>query len=100
MAISDNIINDTSTESAVTQLFGAWQSEGVALSEGLHAHLPQKDIEKKSKFNGAKSGCKKKINRTYLIFILWAKCRPIKFVLQQGLFCVFTNCQSYSIYIY
>jgi hypothetical protein len=33
----------------------------MALSRGLHAHLPQKDIEKKRKFNGAKSGRKKKI---------------------------------------
>jgi hypothetical protein len=33
----------------------------MALSGGLHAHLPQKDIEKKSKFDGGKSGHKKKI---------------------------------------
>ena len=30
----------------------------MALSGGLYAHLSQKDIEKKSKFNGAKSGRK------------------------------------------
>ena len=32
----------------------------MALSRGLHAHLLQKDIEKKSNFIRAKSGCKKK----------------------------------------
>ena len=31
---------------------------GVALSGGLHAHFLQKDIEKKSKFDGGKSGSK------------------------------------------
>ena len=45
--IASTETNDTSTESSVTQLFGAWKSEGVALSGGLHAHLPQKDIETK-----------------------------------------------------
>ena len=45
--------NDTSTESTDTQLSGAGKSEGVALSRGLHAHLPRKDIEKK-KFNRGK----------------------------------------------
>jgi hypothetical protein len=39
--------NDTSKGSSDTQLFGAGKSGGVALSGGLHAHLPQKDIEKK-----------------------------------------------------
>ena len=39
--------NDTSTESSDTQLFAVWKSEGVALSRGIHAHLLQKDIEKK-----------------------------------------------------
>ena len=39
--------NDTSTERSDTELFGAGKSEGVALSRGLHPHLPQKDIEKK-----------------------------------------------------
>jgi hypothetical protein len=68
--------------------------KGVALSGGLHANLPQKDIERKNKFNWAKSGCKKKFNRANLTLILWAKCMPIAFELQQGLFFVFTNCQT------
>ena len=38
---------NTSEGSSDTQLFGAGKSGGVALSGGLHAHLPQKDIEKK-----------------------------------------------------
>ena len=59
--IANKETNDTSTESSDTQLFGAWKFEGMALTGGLHAHLPQKDIEKKGKFNGAKSGRKKKI---------------------------------------
>ena len=51
--------NDTSTESSDTKLFANGKFEGVALSGGLHVHLLQKDIERKSKFNGAKSGRKK-----------------------------------------
>ena len=39
--------NDTSTESSDTKLFADGKFECVALSGGLHAHLPQKDIEKK-----------------------------------------------------
>ena len=34
------------------------KEKGVAWSGGCHAHVPQKDIEKKSKFDGANSGCK------------------------------------------
>ena len=48
-----------STECSDTQLVGAGKSEGVALSGGLNAYLPQNDNGKKSKFNGAKSGQKK-----------------------------------------
>ena len=58
--IASTETNDTSKESSDTQLCGAGKSGGVALSGGLHAHLPQKDIEKKSKFDGGKSGRKKK----------------------------------------
>ena len=57
--IASTETNDISEESSDTQLFGAGKSEGVALSGGLHSYLPQKDIEKKSKFNRAKSGRKK-----------------------------------------
>jgi hypothetical protein len=57
--IASTETNDTSEGSSDTQLFGAGKSGGVALSGGLHAHLPQKDIEKKSKFDGGKSGRKK-----------------------------------------
>jgi hypothetical protein len=39
--------NHTSTERSDTQQFGTGYFEGVALSGGLHVHLPQKDIEKK-----------------------------------------------------
>jgi hypothetical protein len=43
----------------------------VALSGGLHAHLPQKDIEKKSKFDKESQDAKKKIfNSANLILIL------------------------------
>ena len=38
---------DASKENSDTQLFAARKFEGVGLSGGLHAHLPQKDIEKK-----------------------------------------------------
>ena len=39
--------NDYSTESSDTKLFANGKSEGVALSGGLHAHLQQKDFERK-----------------------------------------------------
>ena len=36
-----------SKERSYTQVFGAGKSEGMALAGGLHAYLPQKDINKK-----------------------------------------------------
>jgi hypothetical protein len=45
--IASTETNDTSKESSDTQLFAARKFKGVAQSRGLHAHLPQKDIEKK-----------------------------------------------------
>jgi hypothetical protein len=63
--------NDTSKGSSDTQLFGAGKSGGVALSGGLHAYLPQKDIEKKSKFDGGKSGRKKKILIAPILFLYY-----------------------------
>ena len=45
--IASTETNDTSEESSDTQLFAARKFEGMALSGGLHAHLPQKYIEKK-----------------------------------------------------
>jgi hypothetical protein len=59
--IASTETKNTPEGSSDTQLFGAGKSGGVALSGGLHAHLPQKDIEKKSKFDGGKSGRKKKL---------------------------------------
>ena len=58
--IASRETNNNSTKSSDTQLSGAGKSELLALSGGLHHDLPKKDIEKKGKFNGAKSGCKKK----------------------------------------
>ena len=70
---------NTSTESSDTQLFGAGKFKGVALLGGLHAHLPQNDIEKKSKFKGAKSGRNFFFNRANFILILLAKYMHISF---------------------
>ena len=94
--IASTETNNTSKERSDTQLFGAGKFEGVALSGGLHAHLPQEDIEKKSKFNEANWGWKKKCAN--FIHIIWGNCMPIAFELNQGLLCVFTNCQTYSTY--
>ena len=55
-----------------------------------------------------KNELKKKVNLTELsqdtknfffdlifnILMLWAKCMPIDFEFQQGLFCILTNCQT------
>ena len=46
-SVASTETNDTSTKRSDIQLFGAGKFEGVALSGGLHAHLPSKDIEKK-----------------------------------------------------
>jgi hypothetical protein len=52
--------NHTSTESSDTQLYGAGYFKGVALSGGLHEHLPQKDIEKKLNLTELSQNAKKK----------------------------------------
>ena len=57
--IASTETNDNSTEKSDTQHFGAGKFEGLALSEKLHAHLPQKRYWRK-KSNGASSGRKKK----------------------------------------
>jgi hypothetical protein len=58
--IASTETNNTSTERSDTQLFGAGKSKGVALSEGLHAHLLQKDIEKKVNLKELSQDAKKK----------------------------------------
>ena len=88
--------NDTSTESSDTKLFADGKSEGVALSGGLHAYLLQKTLKKKVNLTELSQDAKKKnFNCANLILILWAKCMPIDFELQQGLSCGLTNCQTY-----
>ena len=69
--IASTETNDTSKESSDTQLFAGGKFEGVALSRGLHAHLPQKDIEKKVNLTEESQDAKKKFfNRANLILIL------------------------------
>jgi hypothetical protein len=58
--IASTETNNTSTESSDTQLFGAGKSKGVALLRGLHAHLPQKDIEKRVNLTKPSQDAKKK----------------------------------------
>ena len=87
--------NNTSKERSDTKLFGAGKLEGKALSGGLHAHLPQKDNDQKVNLKEESQEAKKiKNNCANLILIMWAKCMAIAFELQQGLLCVFTNCQT------
>ena len=57
--IASTETSDTSTERSDTKLFGSEKSKGEAISGRLYTRLPQKDIEKKIRLNGAKSGCKK-----------------------------------------
>ena len=45
--IASTETNDTSTERSDTLLFEAGMFKGMALSGRIHAHLPQKDINKK-----------------------------------------------------
>ena len=72
--IASTETNNTSKERSDTQLFGAGKFEGVALSGGLHAHLPQKDIEKKVNLTEQSQEAKKKKNNwANLILILCGK---------------------------
>ena len=84
--------NDTSKERSDTQLVAAEKFKGVVLSRGLQAYLQQKDTEKKSKFDGANSGSKKKKNlcQSYS-YIMSYYCMPIAFELQQGSLWIFTK---------
>jgi hypothetical protein len=69
--IASTETNDISAESSDTQLFAAGKSKGVALSGGLHAHLPHKDFKKKVNLAElSQDAKKKKFNRTNLILIL------------------------------
>ena len=61
--------------------------------------LAAKDIEKKVNLTELSQDAKK--NFFDLIFnipMLIAKCMPIDFEFQQGLFCILTNCQTYLRY--
>ena len=65
------LTNDTSKERSDTQLFGAGKFEGVALSGGLHAHLPQKDNDQKVNLTEqSQDAKKKKFNWANLILML------------------------------
>jgi hypothetical protein len=97
--IASTETNDTLTESSDSQLFGARKFEGLALSGGLHAYLPQKDIEKKVNLMELSQDAKSFFLIAPILFIYYEQCMPIDFELQQGLFCVFTNCQTYPISI-
>ena len=68
----------------------------MAFLGGLHAHLLQKDIEIKVNLTEQIQDAKKKENKNCANFILiiWPNCMHIAFELQQGLLCVFTNCQT------
>ena len=71
------------------------EGQGHGMVRRVPRLLAAKDIEKKSKFNGAKSGPKNFFFRFYFnILMLWAKCMPVDFEFQQGLFYILTNCQT------
>jgi hypothetical protein len=64
----------------------------VALSGGLHAHLQQKDIEKKVNLTEPIQEAKKIFfNGANPMLILCANCMVIAFELQQGSLWVFTK---------
>ena len=71
------------------------KDKGVAWSGGRHAHLPQKDFEKKVNLTEESQDAKKNFfDSIFNILMLWGKCMPIAFEIQQGLFCILTNCQT------
>ena len=90
--IASSETNDTSKKRSDTLLFGAKKFEGVALPGGLHAHLQQKDIEKKVNFKEPIQKAKEILfNGANLMLVLWVNCMPIAFELQQGSLWVFTK---------
>ena len=71
------------------------KDKGVAWSGGGHAHLAQKDIAKKVNLMEESQDAKKNFfDLIFNILMLWGKCMPIAFEIQQGLFCILTNCQT------
>ena len=69
--VACTVTNDTSAESSVSQLLGARQTRAWHDQEGVTPTF-RKDIGKKSKFDGANSGCKKKnFLMQFLIFFCY-----------------------------
>ena len=92
--IASTEINNTSAESMGSQLFGTRRTRAWHGQEGATPTC-RKRHWKKSKFNGAKSGRNFFFfDLIFNIFMLWAKCMPIDFEFQQGLFYILTNCQT------
>ena len=69
--IASTETNDNSKESSDTQLFAARKFKGVALSRGLHAHLPQIDIEKKVNLTEESQDAKKKFLIAPILFLYY-----------------------------
>ena len=63
----------------------------MALPGGLHAHLQQKDIEKKVNLLRQSQDAKKKLRQSYSYIMIKVYDQAIAFELQQGSPCVFTN---------
>jgi hypothetical protein len=85
--------NDTSTESLTILTIWSQKDMGVALSGGCHAYLPQKTLKEKVNLTELSQDAKNNFfNLIFNILMLWAKCMPIGFEFQQGLFCILTNC--------
>ena len=86
--------NNTSAESSWSQLFGARRKRAWHDQEGATPIFRRRTL-KKSKFDGANSGCKKNFfNSIFNMLMLWANCMPIAFEFQQCLFYILSNCQT------
>ena len=93
--------NDTSTESSDTKLFAVGKSKGVALSGGLHAHLPQKDIEKKVNLTEQIQDAKKYKEIAPIFFLYYEQivC-PLLLNYNKVHFAPSLTCQTYFICIF
>ena len=85
--------NHTSAESFWSQLLGARQTRAWHGQEGATPTCC-KGHWKKMQIWQSKVRMQKKINLIFNVLLLWAKCMPIKFEIQQGLFCILSNCQT------
>ena len=83
--VASTVTNNTSAESSWSQLLGARQTRVWHDQEGVTPTC-RKGHWKKKQIWQSKVRMQKKINLIFNVLLLWAKCMPINFEIQQGFF--------------